>query len=372
MAVPRRGNFVYYTSSCNNDESTFYFAPASDPATGAPAAAAGNGVDWCDANDLPQASPTQADFMSEPEDDENDNVPRMFDEDRDGVVYDHPPDAHAARQAAATATELEGDLDDSDDGRTSGSSDDESDHDADDHGEEEPARRSTRTRRRRELFKPYARVLGESDVDVRDLLNEQKEARGLRYTLNCLCKKCKIASLQVATAIPRVVKYSYNKVMGDKHLREVWQEACGKEFAQFLEPGRTEWGIPEKGDRVIWGFWRLLEFFSDAGHLIKRKARFCTRGDLISAKDNDFDFSFSATMSHDQVRLLAGLCATSEKMLYTSDVRGAYLSVPRETKPGHRTLWLKPPPGCEHPDNPNLMLRIKTCLYGLRDSGRRW
>jgi hypothetical protein len=82
----------------------------------------------------------------------------------------------------------------------------------------------------------------------------------------------------------------------------------------------------------------LLEFFSDAGHLIKRKARFCTRGDLISAKDNDFDFSFSATMSHDQVRLLAGLCATSEKMLCTSDVRGAYLSVPRETKPGHRPL----------------------------------
>ena len=103
--------------------------------------------------------------------------------------------------------------------------------------------------------------------------------------------------MQVATAIPRVVKYSYNKVMGDTHLCEVWQEACGKEFAQFLEPGRTEWGIPEKGDRVIWGFWRLLEFFSDAGHLIKRKARFCTRGDLISAKDNDFDFPFSATVS---------------------------------------------------------------------------
>lgn len=169
-----------------------------------------------------------------------------------------------------------------------------------------------------------------------------------------------------------MLKYSYNKVMSDPDLRPIWQEACEKEFAQFLEPGRTEWGIPKQGDKIIHGFWRLLEFFNSAGQLIKRKARFCVMGNHISAKENDFDFSFSATVSYDQVRLLAALCATSDKMLFTADVRGAYLGVERETKPGHRVLWLKPPPGYEHPKGSQYCLLIKACLYGLRDSGRRW
>ena len=72
------------------------------------------------------------------------------------------------------------------------------------------------------------------------------------------------------------------------------------------------------------------------------------------------------------MRLLAALAATSEKMLYTADVKGAYLTVNRETAEGHKPLWLKPPEGYEHPENPRLMLRILTCFYGLRDSGRRW
>ena len=54
-------------------------------------------------------------------------------------------------------------------------------------------------------------------------------------------------------------------------------------------------------------------------------------GNHISAKENDLDFSLSATVSYDQVRLLAALCATSDKMLFTADVRGAYLGVERQT-----------------------------------------
>ena len=49
-------------------------------------------------------------------------------------------------------------------------------------------------------------------------------------------------------------KYFYNKVMSDPDMRPIWQEACEKEFAQFLEPERTEWGIPKQGDTITHGF----------------------------------------------------------------------------------------------------------------------
>ena len=91
---------------------------------------------------------------------------------------------------------------------------------------------------------------------------------------------------------------------------------------------------------MIGSFWRLLEYFNDAGHLLRRKSRVCIQGNQISAEDNDFDYSFSSTVSYDQVRLLAALCAVSNKSLFTADVRGAFLSVPREQRPGFTTLWM--------------------------------
>ena len=117
-------------------------------------------------------------------------------------------------------------------------------------------------------------------------------------------------------------------------------------------------------------FWRLLEWYNDSGHLQKCKSRLCIRGYRMSSEDNNFDFSFSSTVSYDQVRLIAALCATSDKDLFTADVRRAYLSVERKQKEGCRKLWLQPPKGYEHPEDKSMCLEIKAALYGLRDSAR--
>ena len=52
---------------------------------------------------------------------------------------------------------------------------------------------------------------------------------------------------------------------------------------------------------MIVSFWRLLEYFNYAGHVLRRKGRVCIQGNQISAEDNDFDYCFSSTVSYDQV-----------------------------------------------------------------------
>ena len=49
-------------------------------------------------------------------------------------------------------------------------------------------------------------------------------------------------------------------------------------------------------------------------------------GNLLNAKDKDFESSFSGTASHDRVRMPCALSAASEKGLFTIDSKGAYLS----------------------------------------------
>jgi hypothetical protein len=141
---------------------------------------------------------------------------------------------------------------------------------------------------------------------------------------------------------------------------------------QFTADGRNPWGKPAPGDKVLNCFWRLLEWYSDSGVLMKRKGRVCTMGNKLSKEDDDFKFSFSATVSYDQVRMLAALAATSDKDLFTADVKGAYLTCERTLEPGQPRLWLRPPPHFENQDDRSLCILVKTCLYGLRDSGRRW
>ena len=157
-----------------------------------------------------------------------------------------------------------------------------------------------------------------------------------------------------------MIKYSFNKVFNDKKLWDVWHEPCEKEWAQFHEAGRTRWGKPNlaKGDKVIPSFWRLSRVF--------------IQGIKMSAED-DFDFSFSSTESYDQVRLMAALCATSNTDLFTTDVRGAFLSVPGEQRESNRKLWMRPPSKqYEYPKDPSLCIEVKAAFYGLQDSHRLW
>ena len=64
--------------------------------------------------------------------------------------------------------------------------------------------------------------------------------------------------------------------------------------------------------------------------MTKTKARWCIMGNLLNAKDKDFESSFSGAASHDKVRMLCALSAASEKSLFMIDSKGVYLSVKRD------------------------------------------
>ena len=334
VVIPQRGHFAFFTTSCCNTESTMYYSPTNTQGHSATAAASHGPPTTI----FSRTSPTQQDYIGDQpvtsDDDSSDDGKGAEKETHDYPI--HSPD------------ELRRKLDAADDVALSDDEDEPNDENL------EERRRSTRVRQPRSFFKPSFTV------------------KSLRDVLSCNCIRCKIAAVQGASIAPSVIKYNFDKVRNDPKLWAIWKEYCYAEWAQFLEPGRSEWGIPAEGDSKIPTFWLLLEHYNDAHHLIKRKARLITRGDLISAENNDYDFAFSATASYDQVRLLAALSAASEKDLFTGDVRGAYLSVHRTTEPGHKPLWIIPPKGFENPENPNFRLKALCAFYGLRDSGRRW
>ena len=171
--------------------------------------------------------------------------------------------------------------------------------------------------------------------------------------------------------MPRHLGFKYNDVRKDPVAwEEIWREACTKEAMQFLVDGRTEWAIPKPGEKVLPGFWKLDRWYGDNGAVIKTKARWCIMGNLLNAKDKDFESSFSGTASHERVRLLCALSAASEKSLFTIDSKGAYLSVQRGEN--EKRLFMQPPKGFEHPTDSRMRLLLKVAAYGLPDSGRRW
>ena len=359
VLLPDRHNLLVHTTSCRNDETAMYYS-AGSPAASSPAAATtrGNHVDQRGRTFVPaelqQTSPPEheeddielEDCLSGTEEDGNTLEQWQFNE-----SYDRRP---------LTTEELKRKLEDAEEvGMSSDDDDLEDDVDAPGAKGSRNARKSQRARKATTFFKP----------------GRHAKINRVHALNTCPCKKCRVAALQGGLPQPRVIKYSFNKVFNDKKLWDVWREPCEKEWAQFHEAGRTRWGKPNlaKGDKVIPSFWRLLEYYNDAGHLLKRKSRVCIQGNKISAEDNDFDFSFSSTVSYDQVRLMAALCATSNKELFTADVRGAFLSVPREQREGFRKLWMRPPSKqYEHPEDPSLCLEVKAAFYGLRDSARLW
>ena len=357
VLLPSRNYILAHTSSCRNDESRMYFS-ASSASDSPPAAAtttrgkrarsAFEGV-FVPAVSQPLDNGAEdevelEDCLSGTEDMGEDLDRWEFSETQDR----RPMSTEEIKRKFADAEEV---------GESSDDDDIDDDPDIPGGSGRRRARRSQRARRATTFFKPGRR----------DKVHKLQEVN------RCRCKRCRIAAVQGGTPQPRVVKYSFNKVYNDPKLWDLWREPCDKEWAQFHEAGRTQWGIPAKGDKVIGSFWRLLEYFNDAGHLLKRKSRICIQGNQISAEDNDFDYSFSSTVSYDQVRLLAALCAVSNKSLFTADVRGAFLSVPREQKPGFTKLWMRPPSKqYQHPDDSRLCLEVKAAFYGLRDSARLW
>ena len=213
VAIPRRGNFVFYMSSCCNDESSLYFAPSPASSATSPAAAADTCAD-SDTHDFPQATPDFADFVSEPEDDDDvlyDNKPWLFNEDRDGVVHPRAPDPRERRQEA---TELHSEEDSSgeDDSDENDSDANDADTGSDDKGDDVASGsaaatqwRSTRERRARERFNPRAALtLRGHAVKVSTLYNLRRASRlfyfrpivhKLRAAVGCICKTCSAATL---------------------------------------------------------------------------------------------------------------------------------------------------------------------------------
>ena len=94
------------------------------------------------------------------------------------------------------------------------------------------------------------------------------------------------------------------------------------------------------------------------------KARYVARG-FSQVEGIDFTETFSPTARMESIRMLVQLAVQNNWLLEQMDVKGAYLHPPIECD-----VYVKQPPGYQQ--SPNLVLKLKKSLYGLKQCGRNW
>jgi len=157
---------------------------------------------------------------------------------------------------------------------------------------------------------------------------------------------------------------SYDEAMGDKEYVDEWRRAAKKEI-ETLESHGT-WIVDDVSaatSKILPGTWVFKVKRSPDGTVIKRKARYCVRGDLQEGQRE----TFAPVVAWSTVRLfliLAMLLAWETSAIdFTSAFVQALLEEP---------TWIHLPRGFLAPEGGYKCLRLKKSLYGLAAAPRLW
>ena len=116
--------------------------------------------------------------------------------------------------------------------------------------------------------------------------------------------------------------------------------------------------VEDVGQKRISTRWVCTERLK-AGH-VETKARLCARG----CEDAEEIPTDSPTCERDNVRLLLTIAATHNWPINSIDFKSAYL----QGEDLNRDIFLTPPKEA----NTNKLWRLKKCVYGINDAGKKW
>ena len=100
--------------------------------------------------------------------------------------------------------------------------------------------------------------------------------------------------------------------------------------------------------------------------MVRNKACLITQG-YTQVEGIDFTETYAPVARLEAIRILLAYGNYNNILLYQMDVKSAFLNGEIDEE-----VYVRQPPGFEHPQFPNIVFRLKEALYGLKQAPRAW
>ena len=145
-----------------------------------------------------------------------------------------------------------------------------------------------------------------------------------------------------------------------------WVNAMHEELENF-ERNRV-WVLvdPPSSCKPIGTKWVFKNKQGEDGLVVRNKARLVAQG-FCQKEGIDYGETFAPVARLEAIRILLAFAASRGFKLYQMDVKSAFLNGYIEEE-----VYVKQPPGFEHPKFPDRVFKLQKALYGLKQAPRAW
>ncbi|WVZ81323.1 hypothetical protein U9M48_028713 [Paspalum notatum var. saurae] len=106
--------------------------------------------------------------------------------------------------------------------------------------------------------------------------------------------------------------------------------------------------------------------WGEDGVVVRNKARLVAQG-FCQKEGIDYEETFAPVARLEAIRILLAFAASNEFKLFQIDVKSVFLNGFIEEE-----VYVRQPPGFEHPKFPNRVFKFQKALYGLKQAPRAW
>ncbi|WVZ70948.1 LOW QUALITY PROTEIN: hypothetical protein U9M48_019577 [Paspalum notatum var. saurae] len=112
--------------------------------------------------------------------------------------------------------------------------------------------------------------------------------------------------------------------------------------------------------------WVFKNKQGEDGVVVRNKARLVAQG-FCQKEGIDYEETFAPVARLEAIRILLAFAASKGFKLFQMDVKSAFLNEFIEEE-----VYVRQPPGFEHPKFPNRVFKLQKALYGLKQAPRAW
>ncbi|WVZ81141.1 hypothetical protein U9M48_028557, partial [Paspalum notatum var. saurae] len=112
--------------------------------------------------------------------------------------------------------------------------------------------------------------------------------------------------------------------------------------------------------------WVFKNKWGEDGVVVRNKARLVAQG-FCQKKEIDYEETFAPVARLEAIHILLAFAASKGFKLFQMDVKSAFLNRFVEEE-----VYVRQPPGFEHPKFPNRVFKLQKALYGLKQAPRAW
>ncbi len=178
-----------------------------------------------------------------------------------------------------------------------------------------------------------------------------------------MSQSSQVAPVSVSTPLDAPTTYR-EAIQGQ--WRENWTSAMKTEFDALVHNKTWELVKRPQGRRIVGSVWKYKVKFNPDGSINKFKARLCAQG-FTQVAGLDFTDTFAPVARLSSLRIVIAVSSSQHGwVLEQSDIGNAYLHAELNEE-----IYMAQPEGFVT-GNADNVLRLRKCLYGLKQSGREW